>query len=44
MSKATDIIGGLGSVATSAINAWNGANPITGVSETANNINMLGNT
>lgn len=44
MSKATDIIGGLGSVATSAINAWNGVNPITGVSETANNINMLGNT
>lgn len=44
MSKATDIIGGLGSVATSAINAWNGANPITGISETANNINMLGNT
>lgn len=44
MSKATDIIGGLGSVAASAINAWNGANPITGVSETANNINMLGNT
>lgn len=44
MSKATDIIGGLGSVATSAINAWNGVNPITGISETANNINMLGNT
>lgn len=44
MSKATDIIGGLGSVATSTINAWKGINPITGISETANNINMLGNT
>ena len=44
MSKATDIIGGLGSVATSAISAWKGINPITGISETANNINMLGNT
>lgn len=43
MSKATDIIGGLGSVTTSAINAWNSVNPITGISETANNINMLGN-
>ena len=44
MSKATDILGGAGSVVSSAIGAWNGVNPITGISETANNINMLGNT
>lgn len=43
-SNAAGMIGGLAGVASSAIGAWNNVNPITGVSETANNINQVGNT
>ncbi len=43
-SNAAGTIGGLAGVASSAIGAWNNVNPITGVSETANNINQVGNT
>lgn len=39
-----EILGGAAGVASSALGAWNEVNPITGVSETANNINQLGNT
>lgn len=39
-----EILGGAAGVASSALGAWNNVNPITGVSETANNINQLGNT
>lgn len=39
-----ETLSGIAGVASSALGAWNNVNPITGVSETANNINQLGNT
>lgn len=39
-----EILGGAAGVASSALGAWGNVNPITGVSETENNINQLGNT